>query len=115
MEILPKDKLLNLSGKTAIVTGGSLGIGYGISYRLAEAGANVVVTSRNFEEVSKTVEELKQKGFKAFGVKCDVSIEEDVKNLVSESVKVFGSIEILVNNAGVFPFAPLAQANFLIW
>jgi len=108
MELLPKDKLLNLSGKTAIVTGGSLGIGYGISYRLAEAGANVVVTSRNFEEVSKTVEELKQKGFKAFGVKCDVSIEEDVKNLVSESVKVFGSIEILVNNAGVFPFAPLA-------
>ena len=109
MEILPKDKLLNLSGKTAIVTGGSLGIGYGISYRLAEAGANVVVTSRNIEDVNKAVEELKQKGFKAVGVKTDVSLEADVKNLVLEVVKSFGSIDILVNNAGMFPFAPLSQ------
>lgn len=109
MEILSKDKLLNLSGKTAIVTGGSLGIGYGISYRLAEAGANVVITSRNIEEVNKAVEELKQKGFKAAGVKCDVSLEEDVKNLVTDAVKAFGSIDILVNNAGMYPFMPLAQ------
>ena len=109
MEILPKDKLLNLSGKTAIVTGGSLGIGYGISYRLAEAGANVVITSRNLEEVNKAVEELKQKGFKTSGVKTDVSIEEEVKNLVAEAIKSFGSVDILVNNAGVFPFAPLSQ------
>lgn len=108
MEIISKDKLLNLSGKTAIVTGGSLGIGYGISYRLAEAGANVVIASRNIEEVNKAVEELKQKGFKAVGVKCDVALEEEVKNLVLESVKIFGSVEILVNNAGMFPFAPLS-------
>ena len=79
MEILSKDKLLNLSGKTAIVTGGSSGIGYGISYRLAEAGANVVITSRNLEEVNKAVEELKQKGFKAAGVKTDVAQEAEVK------------------------------------
>ncbi|PIU36947.1 SDR family oxidoreductase [Candidatus Roizmanbacteria bacterium CG06_land_8_20_14_3_00_34_14] len=109
MEIIQKDKLLNLSGKTAIVTGGSLGIGYGISYRLAEAGANVVITSRNLEEVNKAVEELKQKGFKAVGVKADVSIEEDIKNLVTETIKSFGSVDILVNNAGMFPFAPLSQ------
>jgi 2-deoxy-D-gluconate 3-dehydrogenase len=108
MEIIAKDKLLNLSGKTAIVTGGSLGIGYGISYRLAEAGANIIITSRNIEEVNKAVEELKQKGFKAVGVKCDVALEEEVKNLVLESVKAFGSVEILVNNAGMFPFATLA-------
>lgn len=109
MDILSKDKLLDLNGKTAIVTGGSLGIGYGISYRLAEAGANVVITSRNLDEVNRAVEELKQKGFKAVGVKTDVSVEEDVKNLVTESVKSFGSIDILVNNAGMFPFAPLPQ------
>lgn len=108
MEIISKDKLLNLSGKTAIVTGGSLGIGYGISYRLAEAGANIVITSRNIEEVNKAVEELKQKGFKVVGIKCDVALEEEVKNLVLESVKAFGSVEILVNNAGMFPFSPLA-------
>jgi len=109
MEILSKDKLLNLSGKTAIVTGGSLGIGYGISYRLAEAGANVVITSRNIKEVNKAVEELKQKGFKAAGVKTDVAVEEEVKNLVLETIKNFGSVDILVNNAGMFPFVPLAQ------
>jgi 2-deoxy-D-gluconate 3-dehydrogenase len=108
MEILPNNRLLDLNGKTAIVTGGSLGIGYGISYRLAEAGANVVIASRNIEEVNKAVEELKQKGFKAIGVKCDVALEEEVKNLVLESVKAFGSVEILVNNAGMFPFSPLA-------
>ena len=109
MEILSKDKLLDLKGKTAIVTGGSLGIGYGISYRLAEAGANVVITSRNIEEVNKAVEELKQKGFKAVGMKTDVSVEEEVKNLVAETIKNFGSVDILVNNAGMYPFVPLAQ------
>lgn len=109
MEILSKDKLLNLSGKTAIVTGGSLGIGYGISYRLAEAGANVVIASRNLEEAQKAVEELKQKGFKVVGIKTDVAVEEEVKNLVRETIKNFGLIDILVNNAGVFPFVPLSQ------
>lgn len=107
MNILSKDKLLDLNGKTAIVTGGSLGIGYGISYRLAEARANVVVTSRNIEEVNKAVEELKQKGLKVTGIKCDVSHEEDVKNLVDETVKVFGSVDILVNNAGIYPSIPV--------
>ena len=108
MNILPNNKLLNLSGKTAIVTGGSIGIGYGISYRLAEAGANVVIASRNLEEAQKAVDELVQKGFKAKAVKTDVSSEEDVKNLVKETIRLFGSIDILVNNAGVYPFAPLA-------
>jgi 2-deoxy-D-gluconate 3-dehydrogenase len=111
MEILPNGKLLNLSGKTAIVTGGSIGIGYGISYRLAEAGANVVIASRNLEEAQKAVGELTQKGFKARAVKTDVSLEEDVKNLVKETIRLFGSIDILVNNAGVYPFAPLAQLS----
>jgi len=109
MNIISKDKLLDLSGKTAIVTGGSVGIGYGICYRLAEAGANVVVTSRNLEEVNKAVEELKQKSFKVTGVKTDISIEVEVKNLVLETVKFFGSVDILVNNAGIFPFVPLSQ------
>lgn len=109
MELISKDKLLNLSGKTAIVTGGSLGIGYGISYRLAEAGANVIIASRNFEEAQKTVEELKQKNFKVAAVKTDVSNEENVKNLITETVKLFGEINILVNNAGIFPFVLLSQ------
>lgn len=109
MNIISKDKLLDLSGKTAIVTGGSLGIGYGISYRLAETGANVVIASRNIEEGIKAETELIGLGFKAKAIKCDVSKEEDVKNLVTETTRQFGEVNILVNNAGMFPFAPLSQ------
>lgn len=109
MELIPKDKLLNLSGKTAIVTGGSLGIGYGISYRLAEAGANVIIAGRNSDEAEKAASELTGKNFKALAVKTDVSKEEDVKNMVLQAVKTFGSIDILVNNAGIFPFMTVSQ------
>ena len=109
MNILSKDKLLDLKGKTAIVTGGSLGIGYGISYRLAEAGANIIIANRNIDEAKRAVEELTQKGFKVKAVKTDVSLEGDVKNLIMETVKLFGSVDILVNNAGVFPFFSLSQ------
>jgi 2-deoxy-D-gluconate 3-dehydrogenase len=109
MELISKNKLLDLSGKTAVVTGGSIGIGYGISYRLAEAGANIIVASRNLEEANKTVEELTQKGFKVKAVKTDVSTEDGVKNLVVETVKLFGGVDILVNNAGIYPMMPVSK------
>ncbi len=100
------NKLLDLTGKTAIVTG-AVGIGYGIAYRLAEAGANVVLASRSQEEVDKSVAELTTKGWKAKGVKTDVSSEADVKNMVEAAIKDFGSVDILVNNAGIFPSIPV--------
>ena len=109
MNLLPNSKLLDLTGKTVIVTGGTVGIGFGITSRLAEAGANVVVANRNIEEANKAVEELTQKGFKVRAVKADVSQEADVKNLINETVTLFGGLDILVNNAGVFPFALLAD------
>lgn len=108
MEVIPTNKLLDLTGKTVIVTG-AVGIGSGIAYRLAEAGANVVVASRNIEEVNKTVAELTAKGFKVKGVKVDVSIEADVKNMIETTVKEFGSLDILVNNAGIYPSIPVHQ------
>jgi 2-deoxy-D-gluconate 3-dehydrogenase len=109
MDIIPHDKLLNLSGKTAIVTGGSIGIGWGISYRLAEAGANVVIASRNQEEADKTVSELNSKGWKTRFIKTDVADEAQVQNLVSGTVNAFGSVDILVNNAGIYPFVTLEK------
>jgi len=102
-------KLLNLSGKTAIVTGGAQGIGYGIVYRLAEAGANVVIANRTKEEADRVVNELAAKGWKVKAVRTDVSIESDVKNTVEETIKTYGSIDILVNNAGIFPSIPVSQ------
>lgn len=97
------NKLLNLSGKTAIVTGGAMGIGFGIAYRLAEAGANVVIADLNKDAAEKSAKELSSKGFKALAVQINVANEADVQKMVDEVCKAFGSIDILVNNAGIFP------------
>lgn len=109
MNLLPNAKLLDLTGKTIIVTGGTVGIGFGITSRLAEAGANIVVANRDVEEAAQAIAELTQKGYKVKAVKADVSKEDDVKNLINETVTLFGGLDILVNDAGIFPFALLAD------
>ena len=108
MEILPLNKLYDLSNKTAIVTG-AVGIGYGVAYRLAEAGANVVLASHLLQEAEESVRKLTEKGWKAKAMQCDVSSEEDVKKMVEFTVAAYGSIDILVNNAGIYPSIPVMQ------
>lgn len=108
-DILPIGKLLDLSGKVAIVTGGANGIGLGIAYRLAEVGASVVVADLNKEEADKAAAEITAKGWKARGAAADVSSEEDVKRLVGDGVSDFGSVDILVNNAGIYPNIPVSK------
>lgn len=105
------NELLNLSGQTAIITGGSRGIGLGIAYRLAEAGANVVIASLKDEELNKAVEELSAKGWKVKAVKADVSKEDDVKNMIQFAVTEFGSLDIMVSNAGIFPSKPITEMS----
>ncbi len=105
--MIPVSKLLDLNGKTAIVTGGALGIGHGVTYRLAEAGANVVIANRTYDEAVKVVTEFCANGWHVKAVKTDVSVEGDVQNMVTETVKEFGSIDILVNNAGIYPSLPV--------
>src|SRR5690625_1714413 len=91
-----------LKGRNAIVTGASRGIGRAIAIELANQGANVCINyAGNETKANEVVEELKQKGVKAFSVKADVSDEKDVKNLMKETLKEFGTIDILVNNAGI--------------
>lgn len=107
--ITPHDKLLDLSGKTAIVTGGALGIGFGITYRLAQAGANVVIANRTLDEAEKVVRDLSPQGLKLKAIRTDVSVEEDVKTMVQKTVETFGSIDILINNAGIYPSILLTQ------
>lgn len=109
METMGNNALLNLTGKTAIVTGGSIGIGFAISSRLAEAGANVVIANRSEEEAKAAAEKITSKGWKATPIKTDVSMEEDVKHLIDQTVALYGCIDILVNNAGIYPNIPLAQ------
>src|SRR5665213_1533264 len=100
--------LLDLGGKAAIVTGGAKGIGYGIAYRLAEAGAKVLVADMDEATAQKTAEELNGKGWTAESINVDVSSEEDVKKMIDACRQQFGSVDILVNNAGIYPPAPVA-------
>lgn len=104
-------QLLDITGQTAIVTGGSRGIGFGIAYRLAEAGANIVIASLKIDEAEKAVKELTEKGWKAKYIQADVSKEEDVKKIMQFAVDNFGGLNIMVNNAGIFPSKPISEMS----
>jgi len=99
----PIQDLIRLTGKTAIVTGGAMGIGYGIAYRLAEAGAAVVIADRDGETAEAAATNLVKAGFVAMHTQTDVADETDVDRMVAAAVERFGGIDILVNNAGIFP------------
>lgn len=97
-----------LTGKVAIVTGASKGIGAGIAKGLSAAGAAVVVNYASSKEgADRVVAEITGKGGKAIAVQGDVSKAADVKRLFAETKKAFGPPDVLVNNAGVFEFEPL--------
>ncbi|MEP6945889.1 MAG: glucose 1-dehydrogenase [Acidobacteriota bacterium] len=93
-------ELFDLSGKTAIVTGGSRGIGKEMAEGLAEAGANLVLCARRAERLDDTVSEFTDRGFNVASLVCDVSKENEVAAVVDHAMSRFGSIDILVNNAG---------------
>ncbi|GAB3055496.1 SDR family oxidoreductase [Virgibacillus ainsalahensis] len=92
--------LFDLSGKTAIITGGGRGLGQQIAEGFAEAGANVVVCSRKEENCREISEGLSQKGVESLALACDVTNPDDVRNVVDKTVEKFGKIDILVNNSG---------------
>lgn len=93
---------MHLTGKIALVTGGSRGIGRSICIALAQAGANVVFSyAGNVDAATETLTEIQAHGTQALAVQSDVSKAEDVATLVSETIAVFGHIDILVNNAGI--------------
>jgi 2-deoxy-D-gluconate 3-dehydrogenase len=108
-EIIAFDKLLNLSGKSAVVTGGAGGIGLGIVTRLAQAGVKVLIADMDEATAQKSAADLSAQGLAVKSIKCDVSNDEDVKQMIQTAVSEFGGLDILVNNAGIFPNAPLAK------
>lgn len=93
--------LFDLTGKTAIVTGGSRGLGREMAEALAEAGANLMLCARRAEWLDETVAEFAGRGFNVVGAICDVAKPEDVQSVVDQTVAKFGSVDILVNNAGI--------------
>lgn len=94
-------ELFDLSGRTAIVTGGSRGIGKEMAEGLAEAGANLMLCARRSEWLDETVAEFTGRGFSVTGKAGDVSKPDDVQAVVDEAVEKFGALDILINNAGV--------------
>lgn len=90
-----------LSGKTAIVTGASRGIGAAIAQRLCEAGANVVLCSRSTEAVGQIADTLQGKGYTVLAMAADISERADVDTLIEKTTAQFSQIDILVNNAGI--------------
>lgn len=108
-EYTPIGEIISLTNKRAVVTGGAMGIGFAISYRLAEAGASIVIVDIHRERAEKASEELRSNGYEASFIQADVSKEKEVKDMVNTIVGEAGGIDILVNNAGIYPYIPFAQ------
>ena len=101
-----------LAGRVAVVTGASKGIGAGIARALGAAGASVVVNyASNKENADRVVAEITSNGGRAIAVQGNVSSAADVKRLFEETMKAFGSLDVLVNNAGVYDFAALEEVT----
>jgi 2-dehydro-3-deoxy-D-gluconate 5-dehydrogenase len=105
--LTPLHQLLSLEGKVAIVTGGARGIGRGIALRLAEAGASVLVTDIRAPLLEQTVAQIRATGGTAASTTADVGKIKDAEAVVAEAVQLFGSLDILVNNAIAFQPAEL--------
>ncbi|WP_339147342.1 MULTISPECIES: 3-hydroxybutyrate dehydrogenase [unclassified Sutcliffiella] len=87
--------------KVVLITGAAQGIGYEIGKRFAEAGAKVVLTDLNEENVVEAGEGLNRLGFTAMGLRCDVTSEEELKSVIDATVSEFGRLDVLINNAGL--------------
>ncbi|MGI9509398.1 MAG: SDR family NAD(P)-dependent oxidoreductase, partial [Geminicoccaceae bacterium] len=106
---------MTLSGKVAVVTGGSRGIGRGIVEALAREGAAIVIAARGQEALDQTVAELTESGADALGVRTDVTDSEQIRALRQQAIDAFGRVDILVNNAGSSYVAPLLMAKDDKW
>ena len=105
----------NLSGKTAIVTGASTGIGRGIARQLAHAGVSVVVTARSADKLEALSREIGEAGGQAIAVPADLSKEADILGLFARCVEAFGPPDILVNNAGIADATPIHDLSSERW
>ena len=106
---------MRLKDQTAIVTGAAKGIGWGIAKIFVQEGAKVVVVDWDETNGLKTADELCKDGGEAFFFKCDVSDEEQVKAMVKKTVETYGTVDVLVNNAGVGVYKAFMDASNADW
>lgn len=108
-------QLLDLGGRVAIITGGSIGLGRQMAEGLAEMGANVALCARKKERCEQAAHKLQQLGVKALALGCDVKNPDDVQKLADEVVAQLGRIDILINNAGTSWGAPVEDMKLEDW
>ncbi len=108
-------QLFDLSGRVAIVTGGSIGLGQQIAEGLAEMGANIVLCARKVERCEETAVELRKLGVRTVALACDVTSPDDIQRLVDATLAEFGTVDILVNNAGISWAAPVEKMPLADW
>lgn len=106
---------LELNGKVAVVIGGTSGIGLAIARGMAEAGADVVPTSRRQEQVDAAVQEIESRGRRSLRISSDVSDRNSLQNVLDESIKAFGKVDIMVNSAGRTKRAPTLEFSEQDW
>jgi NAD(P)-dependent dehydrogenase (short-subunit alcohol dehydrogenase family) len=99
----------SVAGRNAVVTGGAMGIGFGIARRLAEGGANVLIADRDEDATRSAVTKLADASGRPAGMQVDVSSPESCQAAVQRCVDEFGSLDILVNDAGIFPTSPVLE------
>jgi NAD(P)-dependent dehydrogenase (short-subunit alcohol dehydrogenase family) len=97
----PLKELFDLTGRAAIVTGGSRGLGEEMAEGLAEAGASLMLCARREQWLTPTLDAFRHRGFRAEGMVCDVSMPEQVQAVVDQTIASFGTVDILINNAGI--------------
>lgn len=100
-----------MKDKVVIITGGSSGIGKALAEKFGSEGSKILITGRNNVELDKTVAELQQKKITIAGFKADVSLEEDNQRMAEEAIRLFGTIDVLINNAGISMRALFAEAD----
>jgi len=111
--MLPGIKLFDLTGRAAIITGGSKGLGAAMAEGLASAGANVLLVSRNLDEAQAAADEIASGyGVKTAAIQADVSNPEDVDAMVAKAIDQFGKIDILFNNAGINIRGPIDELSY---
>lgn len=105
----------DLKGKVAIITGAKQGMGKADAMLFAQNGAKVVVADISQEECQQVVDEIEKNGGEALAVKCDVTSEKEIEELVNKTVEKFGRVDILVNNAGICQFKPFLDLTEEEW
>lgn len=106
---------MDLTGKIALITGASGGIGTAIAHRLSSMGMHLVVTGRNSEKLDTLKKEIEMTGTKVHIIATDISVSDTPKKIIEESIQIFGKLDVLVNNAGYAISKPLEESTVDEW